>query len=318
MINTAIVLNVLSLAVVSAWFTLLLQWPVSGVVLRCISRGPAALQKMLLTSWVLLPMIIGLTCSVAFVLYAFTDIMWAPLEVFIHWHHLFEFEWLTWHGGLLVVWTLATVWILARHVWLIKAHRLSLQSVLLMADSSTQQHSGYEFICLQTAMPLAFTAGMIKPRIYLSQGLLMAFDDTQLQCIVAHEAAHQRRRDPLQKWLFSIASAYYPAPLRRALRNAFELASELQADSRAGRETGALNVASALVAFGKSERQWQMPFAVSFGQDFVSQRVRYLLEPAPFNFFIPATIVLLALTVLTANLLSMDSLHHYIELILER
>ncbi|MBR9790464.1 MAG: M48 family metalloprotease [Gammaproteobacteria bacterium] len=318
MFTTAIFLNVLSLAVVSAWFTLLLQWPVSRAVLRRIPTVPAALQKTLLTAWVMLPIIIGLFCSIAFILNAFTDVMWAPLEMFIHWHHLFEFEWLTWHGGLLGVWSVATVWILARHVWLVWAHRASLQSALMMADGSVKHHNGYEFVCLQTAMPLAFTAGMLRPQVYLSQGLLERFDDAQLQCILAHEAAHQRQRDPLQKWLFSLASAYYPASLRRTLRNAFDLASELQADSRAGRETGALNVASALVAFGKSERQWQMPLAVSFGQDFVSQRVRFLIEPATFNMTIPATIGLVALAVLTANLLSMDSLHHYIELILER
>ena len=316
MFDTAIFLNVLSLAVVSAWFALLLQLLVSGFLVRKVALLPAGWQKTLLTSWVLLPVLVGALCSGAFMLYAFTDVMWPPLEMFIHWHHLFEFEWLSWHGSLLVIWAVATIWILLRHIRLLNHHKQSLQSVSLMADANAAQLNGYNYILLETSIPLAFTAGMLRPMVYLSTGLTERVTRDELACIVAHEAGHKRYFDPLQKWLFSIVSAYYPRAIRRQLRQAFELATELRADSQAAEKVGALTVASALVAYRKSAQNCPVPFAFSFGEDFVSQRVHALLEPAKFHFQIPVIISLLAAAVLFTNLLSIDSIHHYIELIL--
>lgn len=316
MFDTAIFLNVLSLAVVSAWFALLLQLLVSGILLRKIALLPAWWQKSLLSAWVLLPLVVGVVCSGAFMLYAFTDIIWAPLEMFIHWHHLFEFEWFTWHGSLLMVWAIATTLILMRHIRFLHQHHQSLCNVTLMADGAPERLNEYHYVCLDTAIPLAFTAGILKPQVYLSKGLKELFTRAELECILAHETAHQRRFDPLQKWLFSLVSAYYPGALRKQLRQSFELASELYADSQAGKKVGALNVASALVSYRKSAQSCQLPFAFAFGQDFVTQRVHALLQPAPFQFQVPVVISLAALAVLLTNLLSMDSLHHYIELIL--
>ena len=85
---------------------------------------------------------------------------------------------------------------------------------------------------------------------------------------------------------------------------------------QAAEQVGALNVASALVAYRRSAQHCPVPFAFSFGEDFVSQRVHALLEPAKFHFQIPVIISLLAAAVLFTNLLSIDSIHHYIELIL--
>lgn len=312
----AIILNVLSLGVVSAWFTLALQLLLSTLVLRHIATCSIRWQKPLLFTWALLPVLVGIFCSVTFFVNAFTDIMWAPLAQFIHWHHLFHFEWLSWHGGLLISWYLASVIIVCRHLWLLKRHGQSLQSVTVMTDATPTQLLDYSVVCLRTSAPIAFTAGMLKPMTYVSEGLIDSLSSEELGCVLAHEHAHQKVRDPLQKWVFSLVSAYYPSYYRRRFREAFELASELRADQQAANETGTLNVASTLVAVRKSGQQWQAPLSMAFGQDFVERRVEHLLQPFESSIKVPAIVTVLALVVFTTNVLSMDSLHHYVELIL--
>ena len=312
----AIILNVLSLGVVSAWFTLVLQLLMSTLVLRHVTTCSIRWQKPLLFSWVLLPVLVGVFCSVTFFINAFTDIMWAPLAQFIHWHHLFNFEWLSWHGGLLITWCVASVVIVCRHIGLLKRHAQSLQSVTVMTDATPIQLMGYSVVCLHTSAPIAFTAGIVKPTTYVSTGLIESLAEQNLACVLAHEYAHQKVRDPLQKWMFSVISAYYPSYFRRSFREAFELASELRADQHAAYNAGTLNVASTLVAVRKSGQQWQAPLSLAFGQDFVERRVEHLLEPFESSIKVPVIVTALALVVFTTNVLSMDSLHHYVELIL--
>ena len=46
--------------------------------------------------------------------------------------------------------------------------------------------------------PLAFCAGLWRPRVYVSSGAVELLDDAALQAVLAHERHHQRRRDPLR------------------------------------------------------------------------------------------------------------------------
>ena len=315
-ITPAILLNVLSLGLVSAWFTLLLQLLVSSAVLRHISTCTVTWQKTLLFSWALLPVLVGGFCSVTFFVDAFTDVMWAPLAQYIHWHHLFHFEWLSWHGALLITWMLVSVLILGRHLALLHRHKHSLRSVIDMADGKPMKMMDVPVIFLSSSAPLAFTAGILKPVVYVSQGLVAQLSNKELACVLAHENAHRSVNDPMQKWLFSFASAYYPKYLRHRLRESFELASELRADFQAATDKGSLDVASALLAVRKSGQQWQAPLSLAFGHDFIERRVQHLLEPFESTIKVPAIVCLLSLVVFATNVLSMDRVHHMVELII--
>lgn len=81
------------------------------------------------------------------------------------------------------------------------------------------------------ASPLAFTAGLLRPRIYLSTGALAALGADELEAVLLHERAHLLRRDPLRVTVArAAASALFFVPLADALLRRYEVAKELDAD----------------------------------------------------------------------------------------
>ncbi|MGH7749727.1 MAG: M48 family metalloprotease, partial [Candidatus Dormibacteria bacterium] len=56
-----------------------------------------------------------------------------------------------------------------------------------------------DVVCLGAAGVHAFCAGPIRPRLYLTEGLLTSLEPEELDAVLLHEAEHQRRRDPLRR-----------------------------------------------------------------------------------------------------------------------
>jgi Zn-dependent protease with chaperone function len=97
----------------------------------------------------------------------------------------------------------------------------------------------------------AFCAGFARPRIYLSTGALGLLSDTERAAVIAHEAHHARRRDPLRLLVMrALADGLFFLPALRRLADRYRALAELAADEaavRATRDSHAL--ASALLAF---------------------------------------------------------------------
>jgi beta-lactamase regulating signal transducer with metallopeptidase domain len=75
-------------------------------------------------------------------------------------------------------------------------------------------------------------AGLIFPKVVLSQGMLELLDRSELTAVLAHEAAHVRHRDPARALAVRCASnALFYLPLTRYLSEKALVASELGADS---------------------------------------------------------------------------------------
>lgn len=101
-------------------------------------------------------------------------------------------------------------------------------------------------------LPRAFTAGLLRPRIYVSTGATSALNAEQLQAVFAHERHHARRRDPLRLLaLRSLGDAFFFLPGVGRLAERYAALAEISADAAAVRMSGGRRgpLAAALLAF---------------------------------------------------------------------
>ena len=102
---------------------------------------------------------------------------------------------------------------------------------------------------LQHPTPTAYCIPGRGARVVLSQGVLDALPDDQLEAVIAHEEAHLRGRHDLLLEFFSVAHAAVPGLLRSDTALAeVRLLVEALADRAAARRTGEVATARALVA----------------------------------------------------------------------
>jgi hypothetical protein len=141
--------------------------------------------------------------------------------------------------------------------------------------------------------PLAFCAGLARPRVYVSSGALAALDREQLLAVVAHERHHARRRDPLRIFIVrTLADALFFLPGLRRLGSRYAALAELAADEAAVRAAGdAAPLASALLAFGDAPALGVVGIA--------PERVDHLMGDAP-RWQLPVSLMLAGLLVAAA------------------
>lgn len=129
--------------------------------------------------------------------------------------------------------------------------------------------------------PQAFCAGLLNPRVYVSSGAVASLDDTALDAVLAHEAHHARRRDPLRLAVGRVlARALFFVPGLAELVRRQQSLAELGADEsamNAGPDSRSA-LARAMLTFSESS-----PTGGSVGID--PGRVDHLLgEPPDWRF----------------------------------
>jgi Zn-dependent protease with chaperone function len=173
---------------------------------------------------------------------------------------------------------------------------------------------------LPTTAPLCLLVGVLKPTLFLSQGLLGGVGREQIAVILHHERAHAARRDILVR-LVARAGALFMLPRQRArVLDALELAAEQSCDEVAASSVGdRLQVAEAIL---KVERLLQpmtsgmASLAASFCGVTVPERVSALLR-APRR---SGNVLILGLgfaLMLCGVLAASGPLHHATESLLE-
>ncbi|HET6967262.1 MAG TPA: M56 family metallopeptidase [Ornithinibacter sp.] len=106
---------------------------------------------------------------------------------------------------------------------------------------------------VQHPTPTAYCIPGRGSRVVLSQGVLDALPDDQLDAVIAHEEAHLRGRHDLLLEFFSVAHAAVPGPLRsETALSEVRLLVEALADRAAARRSGEVATARALVALAGS------------------------------------------------------------------
>jgi len=143
----------------------------------------------------------------------------------------------------------------------------------------------------EDARPLAFCAGLLRPRVYLSTGAIRALSMEELDAVMAHEAHHARLRDPLRVLIARVLSdALFFLPAVRRLADRYSALAELAADGAAVRARGTQPLASALLAFEAAD-----PVVVGIAPE----RVDHLLGDRP-AWELPLALIAWAVVVLTA------------------
>jgi Zn-dependent protease with chaperone function len=146
----------------------------------------------------------------------------------------------------------AVLVVTARAAWQqVRAHRRLLRA--LPVTRSLAKHPAV--LVLDAAMPLAFCAGWLRPRVYVSSGVVDRLSDRELRAVLAHEQQHGALRDPLRLAVSHVlCQALFFLPILRSLHASYADAAELTADAAALEAVdGATGpVASAMLAFGKT------------------------------------------------------------------
>jgi Zn-dependent protease with chaperone function len=122
----------------------------------------------------------------------------------------------------------------------------------------------------------AFTVGWLRPRVYVDACLESRLSGDELEAVLAHEAAHVRRRDPLRlSALRFLACTLFWLPSVRRLVEDLADEAEIIADDAAVRERP-LALASALLALARWSGR-PRSFGVGFGdRDMLERRIRRL------------------------------------------
>jgi Zn-dependent protease with chaperone function len=124
----------------------------------------------------------------------------------------------------------------------------------------------------------AFTTGFLKPRVYVAAGLADRLAQAELEAVLAHEASHVERRDPLRLSLLRFLSRMlFWLPVVHRLTEDIADDAEIRADDRASRDRP-LALATAILTLA----QWVRPASpahdrVGFDErDLLDRRVRRL------------------------------------------
>jgi hypothetical protein len=104
---------------------------------------------------------------------------------------------------------------------------------------------------LPTRGLVAFSAGWLRPRTFVSAGALGDLGAAELSAVLAHERRHRLRRDPLRRGLrHALCECFFFLPGLRRLSREDDEAAEAAADAAALRESdGPRPLAAALLRF---------------------------------------------------------------------
>jgi hypothetical protein len=135
--------------------------------------------------------------------------------------------------------------------------------------------AGTQILVCRDRRPQAFCCGLLRPRVYVSRGTLDLLRRDELAAVVAHEAHHASRRDPLRIFAARVlGEALFFLPALGRLADRYAALAELAADEAAVKQAGDRRaLAAALLAFEVT------PSAAAVG--IAPERVDHLLGTRP-------------------------------------
>lgn len=163
-----------------------------------------------------------------------------------------------------------------RREWLHAAQEISLPGVRVRAFQ------------IPHAFPIVAVVGILRPRLFVAEQVLLKLTPEELAATVAHEYGHLRARDNLKRGLLRACRDALLIPVGNSVEKSWSAAAESAADEYAAEISAdvALNLASALVKIARMVpvgARAQMPLAAFLvGEESrgIKTRVRHLLDIA--------------------------------------
>lgn len=256
-------------------------------------------------------------CCAAFVLFQMAmyaghmlfdwDTQWNLFQICGYWLRSVGFYWLVYVLNALVALTFA------RYLWLFGQQLYAARSI--RAKLEKRRNAAYTRLLNERVLsgrgnlmvvahpqPVAFTMGLARPCVIVSDGLVDMLDREELEAVLHHEMYHLAQRDPLKTFLLQLfASVLWYLPILRWCHQQYKIARELLADHYAIEAMGSpAALGSALLKLLKRDRQHKMAFAhVSFADTAIDYRIRQILDPqAKLPLRLPLKSVIVSLQVL--------------------
>jgi hypothetical protein len=216
-------------------------------------------------------------------------------------------------------------WLLVRSGAIARAGGSILRSIRLaraIRATPLTQIDGIGVHLLDCGRPVAFTAGLLSPRIVVDRQLAERLDPQSLRAVVHHEHAHALRLDGLALAVARCIAALFPRAIVGEAVERWTSASEAECDRHAAAKLGsATDVAFALVAVERLQAgQAALGPAPAISSADLARRVSALLDgqPRPGNLasdVFGVAIVVIGFVILVA-LWPGDTVHHLIETLL--
>ncbi len=147
----------------------------------------------------------------------------------------------------------AVLIVTARAAWRqLRGHRRLVRA--LGAAGPLPDHPAVSVI--DAELPLAFCAGWLRPRVFVSTAALRRLSTDELDAVLAHEQHHRALRDPLRLAVGRVlCQALFFLPVLRPLHARYGEVAELSADAAAVAAAGGARapLASAMLSIGTAD-----------------------------------------------------------------
>lgn len=179
-------------------------------------------------------------------------------------------------GGLVIC------YLLIRYIKATIRMAISIVTSKIYTDSFTGVHNN-EYVLIDSSESLAFTSGLLFPKIYMSNSLIDKLSKDELESVLLHEKLHQSNYDPLRKLIQDFLSDLIPfMPDKSFIFHNYSLLSELSADYNYINMKG--NKKNLLSALDKMLRPTKVVIRLNISNfSFNHDRVKILLENDKFR-----------------------------------
>lgn len=302
-------LNVLTIVIISGFITIITIEIAIRLRPGYLNLYSASSRRQILWCLALSPWLVG-TCAAIIAVAPDSYFFLIPdIYNFLRWHHPQVFVMDSWHGLTILISASVVCVLLVRGAVRLRPTKRRMRLLQSLAESTDNG-----FYLLDTHVLMAFTAGLFRPRCYITSALRHSLNDDEFAIVQLHEKEHARGFDPFKKACFQVFTTFFLPTTARYLNHSMAMTIEQCADHAVSRVVSDKSlIASTLVKVKRLTSALDISPVCHYGMDYVQERICYLLSDCQgkvFPYFWVTTSVV-AMSVICA--VSADMFHHSVE-----